>query len=136
MVLDVSTTAKTLKPFDGTKDNRGGFQIIPADHGMSTEMLNARLFTQWMIVGPVSLSSKKPDGEAPLFRGYIRPGMNVECRIDGGDWEPLPEISGRVDNAFSPQYLSSHFRSTGKFRDVIEGVTHLRIFVWKRKGKD
>ncbi len=106
----------------------GGFQIIPANHAMSPEMVYAREKTQWMVVGPVSALDPSWEGIAPLFRGYIRPvqgepeGLEeylgrflVECRLDGGDWGPLPEASSPRDQL--PEECGWALRH----------VTHIRI---------
>ncbi len=106
----------------------GGFQIIPANHAMSPEMVYAREKTQWMVVGPVSALDPSWEGVAPLFRGYIRPVQGeaddladylgrflVECRMDGGDWQPLPEASSPRDEL--PEECGWALR----------GVTHIRI---------
>jgi len=126
-VIDVSTVPRADKPFDGVKDNRGGFQIVPACHAMDEEMLKAREGTQWMVIGPPNATDPPIDGTAPLFRGYIRPSDRVECRIDGGSWEPLPELYGKLDAAFSPMDLMAYFKGKGIDRTVRSGLTHLRI---------
>jgi len=98
-VIDVCTA---------TNGDIAGFQIIPADHGMSPEMTNARVLTQWMVVGPANVNDSSPEGTAPLFKYFIRPVYSgddiskedwkdrlahrflVEAKIKDGDWEPLP----------------------------------------------
>ena len=52
----------------------GGFQIIPLEHAMSPEMKNARVLTQWMVVGPVDpRESPLWEGLTPLFSDDIYP---------------------------------------------------------------
>lgn len=115
-VIDISTSPEGAI---------GGFQIIPLNHARSSEMGGSWTMTQWLIVdspdGKTSLS-----GHPPLFGGILVPGPNeterlwdlwstygrrplVLCRIDGGPWSRLPEVSGRQDHA-------------------LEHVTHLRIY--------
>jgi hypothetical protein len=94
----------------------GGFQILPDNHGMSQEMFRARLLTQWMVVGPPSVTDPSLEGVAPLFRYFMRPvyykigttgrsldemlgAFIVQVRINGGDWERMPTVTGRVDDA-------------------------------------
>lgn len=95
----------------------GGFQIIPANHGNSPEMLNAKLLTQWMVVGPSCLSEMALAGVAPLFSYYIRPDYDpqdiykenwmdrllqrfiVQVKIKNGEWQSVPRVSGRKDDA-------------------------------------
>lgn len=94
----------------------GGFQIIPDNHAMSPEMIYARLLTQWMVVGPKSVDEPSTEGVAPLFRYFLRPvyyrhtatGQTVEqlldmfivdVRLAGGEWRPMPSLTGRDDDA-------------------------------------
>ena len=94
----------------------GGFQIIPDNHGMSTEMTNARILTQWMVVGPTSVDDPSTEGVAPLFRYFIQPvyysigpkGRTIEqmldmfivqVRLGDGDWQRMPQFTGRDDTA-------------------------------------
>ncbi len=101
----------------------GGFQIIPDNHGMSPEMTNARLLTQWMVIGPASVTDPSLEGVAPLFKYFLRPvylhgekrtigdmlqSLIVEVRIKNGGWQPMPVVTGRVD-------------------DALKDVTHIRI---------
>ena len=104
----------------------GGLQIMPLGHALtSKEMASAWKLTQWMIVAP--LPGEPPlEGRAPLFSSAFVPGTQmtdrledawstfgrrplVLCRIDGGPWRRLPEVSGRVD-------------------DALLRVTHLRLY--------
>lgn len=115
-VIDISTSPEGAI---------GGFQIIPLNHARSSEMAGAWTMTQWLIVdspdGKTSLA-----GHPPLFGGALVPGPSetehlwdiwstygrrplVLCRVDGGPWKRLPEVSGRQDHA-------------------LENVTHLRIY--------
>jgi len=96
----------------------GGFQILPENHGMSTEMVTARTLTQWMVVGPKSIDDPSTEGVAPLFRYFMRPvyypmgaeGRTVEQMLDmfivqvqraNGPWERMPEFTGRNDTAMT-----------------------------------
>ena len=108
------------------RDNVGGLQIMPLKHALtSPEMLNAWKLTQWMIVAPLP-GMPDLEGTPPLFKNAFVPGAQLSdklpdiwshygrrplvlCRIDGGNWERLPEVSGKVD-------------------DGLKRVTHLRIY--------
>ena len=120
-VIDVSTSRR---------DEVGGLQIMPLKHALtSPEMINAWKLTQWMIIAPLP-GMPDLEGREPLFKNSLLPGPQlgdklpdvwihygrkplVLCRRDGGKWERLPEVSGKVDDALSD-------------------VTHLRIYfpVW------
>jgi hypothetical protein len=101
----------------------GGFQIIPRAHAMSPEMNNARLLTQWMVVGPIDGRDPSWEGMPPLFMGDFYPSyipllgdapdyegisalnrlldrFYVLGKMRGSDeWGPLPSVTGRVDDA-------------------------------------
>ncbi len=123
-VIDVSTSRR---------DEVGGLQIMPLKHALTShEMANAWSLTQWMILAPLP---GKPDleGTAPLFKSALVPGPQLDdklpnlwtqygrkplviCRRDGGNWEHMPEVSGKVD-------------------DGLRNITHLRIYfpVWSEQ---
>ncbi len=106
----------------------GGFQIIPWEHALtSTEMQGAWTLTQWLIIAPEDGKSKM-SGTFPLYHNSFTPGVNREqgeqlwdmwstygrtspllVRINGGEWQQVPETAGRQDRA-------------------LENVTHLRIY--------
>ncbi|MBQ7220122.1 MAG: hypothetical protein IJS28_03995 [Synergistaceae bacterium] len=120
-VIDVSTSRR---------DEVGGIQIMPLKHALTShEMINAWSLTQWMIIAPLP-GMPDLEGTPPLFKSALVPGPQlgdklpdvwsqygrkplVLCRRDGGEWERLPEVSGKVD-------------------DALIDVTHLRIYfpVW------
>ena len=95
----------------------GGIQILPENHGMSPEMGNARVLTQWMVVGPTRVDDPSTEGVAPLFHYFIRPvyygmgtsGRTIEQMLDmyivqaqmlGSDeWVRMPTVTGRDDTA-------------------------------------
>ena len=120
-VIDVATSRR---------GEVGGLQIMPLKHALtSLEMINAWKLTQWMIIAPVP---GEPDleGRGPLFKSALVPGPQLDdelpdlwsyygrrplvlCRRDGGEWEMMPEVSGKVD-------------------DGLSDVTHMRLYfpVW------
>ena len=61
----------------------GGFQIIPRDHAMSSEMTNARVKTQWMVVGPLWALDPSWEGLPPLFTDYFYPAFTPAFNPDG-----------------------------------------------------
>ena len=75
-VLDIATAPKGLF---------GGFQIIPADHGMSSEMITARIKSQWMVVGPAKVGDSSFENRAPLYSYFFRPSYN-KSDFKGDDW--------------------------------------------------
>ncbi len=123
-VIDISTSRR---------DRIGGFQIMPLKHALtSKEMFNAWKLTQWLIISPLP---NMPDleGREPLYKNSFVPGTQLNdnekmpdvwsqygrkslilCRIDGGEWQKLPEFSGLYNGA-------------------LENITHLRIYFpfWK-----
>ena len=127
-VIDISTSPK---------GKVGGFQIIPSDHGMSPEMGNARLMTQWMVVGSTSIKGKPLEGLTPLFSSYLRPvysPLNIDSDTIAQDllerfivqvkytgksrWEPMPRLW--LDSDMSkplPKWANS----------ALKNVSHIRI---------
>ena len=113
------------------RESVGGIQIMPLKHALtSPEMFNAWKLTQWMIVAPLP-GMPDLEGTPPLFKNAFVPGAQLSdklpdvwshygrrplvlCRIDGGNWERMPEISGKID-------------------DGLKRVTHLRFYFpsWK-----
>ena len=113
----------------GTQETRGGFMIQPAFHAAQ----QGEQSPQVMIVGPASLASQTPqiEGTAPLFAGSInltryenspQHSFRAEIRVDDGDWQAMPGIVGRFDDAFSPARLSSFLN-----RKITAGVTAIRL---------
>ena len=116
-VIDVSTSPNGVI---------GGFQIIPWDHALkSKEMQGVWQMTQWLILAAPDGKSML-GGKAPLFGGGLIPGPAegeklwdfwstygrrplVLCRLNGGPWEKLPIVSGKVD-------------------DGLKNLTHIRIY--------
>ena len=107
-VIDISTSPMGVI---------GGFQIIPDNHAMSEEMLNARLLTQWMVIGPLNALSPSLEGVAPFFAGLFVPADKpaepedkdygrtllsraiAQVRMNGKEeWETMPEVIERVDD--------------------------------------
>ena len=67
-VIDISTCPEGIT---------GGFQIIPRDHSMSSEMTNARVKTQWMVIGPLYALDPSWEGLPPLFTDYLYPAWTA-----------------------------------------------------------
>ena len=121
-VIDIKTAERGIT---------GGIQIMPLKHALtSPEMINAWKMTQWMIIAPLP-NNPDLEGSEPLFKNSFLPGAQLDdklpdifshygrrpliiCRRDGGEWEFLPEISGRID-------------------DGLRDITHLRLYFphWK-----
>lgn len=113
----------------------GGFQIIPAGHGMSKEMITARTLTQWMVIGPVSALDPSFEGTAPFFKYYLQPRYR-EDDIDQPDWKKrllerfLVEVKYRDKEGWQmmPVYYMSLNKPLPKWANTaMEGVSHIRI---------
>ncbi len=127
-VIDISTSPIGLT---------GGFQIIPSKHGMSAEMGNARILTQWMVIGPLSVFSNDIEGLAPLFSSYLQPKYKamdldsetfvsdllnrfvVDVKLKGSkDWQPMPVAYLDPDlNKKLPDWANS----------ALKDITYVRI---------
>ncbi len=116
----------------GVPETRGGFMIQPNRHAQE----QGETSPQVMVISPVEESTSRLEGSPPLFRNYINLYYYPEClecsyrtqvRIDDGDWEEMPCLVGRIDNAFEAEALQDYFAKTGRPRIVKRGVTALRI---------
>jgi len=127
-VLDLSTS-----PYGEI----GGFQIIPAAHGMSEEMLTARVLTQWMVVGPFSATDPSPEGVAPLFKYFIHPRY-VPADVSDPDWDKkalerfLVDVKFKDEDVWSPMpiiALDPDLRKPLPYwaNKALQKVTHFRI---------
>lgn len=133
-VLTIST-APTCAPGTregGNVETRGGFMIQPYFH--ASEQGETKV--QVMVVGPKDASKPSMEGTPPLFDGYINLSFynghlansyRAQVRIDDGEWENVPQVIGKVDNAFLPEYLKSYFAKSGIDRRIEKGVTAVRL---------
>ncbi|MFQ3549076.1 MAG: hypothetical protein SNJ70_04945 [Armatimonadota bacterium] len=115
----------------GEIETRGGFMIQPNRHVKE----QGETKPQVMVVAPLDID-KPLEGTAPLFYGNIalrflenndRHSYMSKIKIDNGDWEELPALIGKIDNAFTPAYLSQVYSKNGAERDIKIGITHIRI---------
>jgi len=115
----------------------GGFQIIPAAHGMSEEMKNARTLTQWMVIGPMRALDPSYEGVAPFFKYYLQPKYG-EDDIEAADWEGkllerfLVEVKYKGENEWQqmPVYILDPDMSKALPNwaySAMEKVSHIRI---------
>jgi len=113
----------------------GGFQIIPAGHGMSKEMITARTLTQWMVIGPVSALDPSFEGMAPFFKYYLQPKYNDDD-IEKPDWKKrllerfLVEVKYRDKEGWQmmPEYYMSLNKPLPKWANTaMEDVSEIRI---------
>ena len=112
----------------GATETRGGFMIQPYYHAYEQNETKPQV----MLVGPKDKSKPAMEGTPPLFNGHINLSCHtgkldnsyrVQVRIDDGQWEDMPQIVGKVDNAFTPEYLNSYFSN----RQIKNGVTAVRL---------
>ena len=77
----------------------GGFQIVPSYHASK---LGYTVGAQWLVVSSY-LTKDLIEGKEPLFGHYIQPVYNrdnwrnnylVDVQINGGEWQPMPTITG------------------------------------------
>jgi hypothetical protein len=116
-----------LSEGDEMQDERGGFVIQPAEpnlrgatHPPSQILLEAlpendvRPQLSPFFGLPVPITSGDGVEMAPT---------RFEIRVDGGDWEPLPDLRGPLD---TPEELRASLADT-LGREVEEGITHVRL---------
>ena len=118
----------------GPEETRGGFMVQPCYH--VKEQGETRV--QVMVICPIEGDDSKPvlEGTPPLYLGNINlswypahpeNSYRVQVKIDNGDWEQVPQVIGRVDDAFTARYLQAYFARKGQPRQVKEGVTAVRL---------
>ena len=133
-VLTISTAP--AMPSDtkegGAVETRGGFMIQPYFHVCEQNETSPQV----MVIGSLDTRSPHLEGTPPLFGGCINlswyPGSpansyRAQARIDDGEWEDVPEIVGKADDALRPSYLGRYFTRIGKPREVTTGVTAIRL---------
>ena len=116
----------------GEVETRGGFMIQPCYHVREQHETKPQV----MVIAPVDESKPTLEGTPPLFVGHInltrfpdrpRNSYRVQIKIDDGPWEQMPEMVGRVDDAFTAGYLEAYFSKIGGQRQVESGVTAIRL---------
>ncbi len=133
-VLTIST-APTCPPMiveGGDQETRGGFMVQPYYHVAE----QGETKPQVMVIGPKDSKTPRLEGTPPLFLGNINTtrywgkpdsSFTAQVRIDDGEWEDVPRIIGRVDDAFTPAYLNKYFAGKGHSRAIKQGVTAIRL---------
>lgn len=141
-VLTIST-APTCPPMiqeGASPETRGGFMVQPYYHVQE----QGEQSPQVMVVGPKDSKKPRMEGTPPLFFGNINltrywgdpeHSYRAQIKIDNGPWEDLPEIIGKVDDAFTPAYLEALFAAKNTPRKVTEGVTAVRLLFPKLDAK-
>jgi hypothetical protein len=115
----------------------GGFQIIPAKHGMSKEMKTARTLTQWMVIGPMRALDPSYEGVAPFFKYYLQPKYG-EVDIEENDWEErilqrfLVQVKYKEQKEWEPMpvymFSSDMSKPLPKWAfSAMENISHIRI---------
>lgn len=126
-VIDISTSPEGIV---------GGFQIIPRDHAMSSELSYVRLKTQWMVVGPLDALDASWEGTAPLFSEYLYPAY-VPWDEPGEDAADILlgkfRVAGRYADSSDPASYEDLRESVYLDWDALKNLTHLRI-VFPREG--
>lgn len=110
-------------------ERRGGFQISPVWHNSRCEEAGAPMV---LILGAVGVPRQKDrEGTAPLFRDAVSLGevgvVSVDVAIDGGDWEPMPQIVGLHLDAFTGTGLTKVWKEAGIKRVAKQGITAFRM---------
>jgi hypothetical protein len=132
--LLVSTAGTSRRGEEQTEEqvnqNRGGFVIQPAEPALR----GAHHPASQLLIEAIVEGTPRP-AASPLFG---LPGIvsscdpldpvptRVQVRIDGGDWEAMPDIRGSVDEPDMPAALQSALPAG---RKVQQGITHLRILL-------
>ncbi len=133
-VITISTAplSRLKLPEGQGPERRGGFMVQPSNHAKTQGKTSPTV----MVVGSAIPGATPLEGRPPLFREFISLAFDpqnaassflVQCKIDDGNWEILPSITGKVDDAFEARYLNEYFKRQGSNRRIKTGVTALRI---------
>lgn len=109
-------------------ETRGGFMIQPYYHTIR----QGEDKPQVMIIGSPN-NKYELEGTAPFYSKNVAlwyyenaadKSFHALVKIDSGNWEPVPKITGRVDNGLTAQYLNIFFKNK---RNIKIGVTDIRL---------
>ncbi len=128
VMVSTSGLARRLDADGNAAEERGGFVVQPAE----PRLMGATHQPSQLLIEAVPEGDAKPAISrffglaAPLTTGdpLDEAPTRVDVRIDEGDWEPLPDLRGAINeenlNAAMQQAL-------GEGRTVKAGITHLRF---------
>jgi hypothetical protein len=127
----VVSSAATLRRFDDKDqqlEDRGGFIIQPAEPNLQGSTNPASQILIEGIAGAESKPAISPFFGLPIPVSSGDPldpvSTIIQVRIDGGDWESLPDLRGPV----TPEKMIAALQeAVGPQRTIKEGITHLRI---------
>ena len=111
----------------------GGFQIVPALHGNS--MNYVKKMTQWMVIGPPSVSDPSIEGMAPFYKYFIQPNYRVDD-LEAANWEDrllyrfLVQVKYKGEDEWQAMPIFSLRRSSPLpwwANSALDKVTHFRI---------
>lgn len=142
LTISTSPTCPPMVVEGGSVETRGGFMIQPRYHVSE----QGETSPQVMVIGPKTADQSdgrghiqsKPtlEGTPPIFFGNINTtrhwgkpdySFTAQIKIDDGDWEDMPQIIGKVNDAFTPNYLNSYFAAKNRHRNIKQGVTAIRL---------
>jgi hypothetical protein len=104
---------------------------------MSAEMTNARLLTQWMVVGPLWALDPSWEGSEPLFNEYLYPCFTPAMNADGTVNKDIQgadafldrfTVRGRYADSADPARYELLRPAEGKVDDAFKTLTHIRIY--------
>jgi len=116
----------------GPVETRGGFMIQPSAHAREQHEASPQV----MVVGPAGESAPRLEGTPPLFFGGInlsfylqspQASYRVQVRVDDWDWQDVPQMVGKCDDAFRASGLRRRFASEGRPCTITRGVTAFRL---------
>ncbi len=128
VMVATSGVARKLDAQDKPLEERGGFVLQPAE----SELRGATHPESQILVEAVAEEGQPKPAISLLFSLPIRLSSGVptdpsptrvEVRIDGGEWESMPDLRGAGAAEFSARLVEA----LGGGRAIKEGITHLRI---------
>lgn len=128
VLVSTAGTKRREVPRGELPEERGGFVIQPAEPALrGTTHPASQLLIEAVaegdgkpVVSPFFALSAPLSSDDPLDPQPTR----VEVRIDGGEWEPCPDLRGTISEE---DLVKSIQGALGEKRTVKDGITHLRL---------
>ncbi len=128
VVVSTASTLRRMTDENQPVEDRGGFVIQPAEPQLRGATHPAsQILLEALPEGDVKPAIARFFGlSAPVSTGdpLDRQPTRVEISIDGGDWEPVPDLRGTINEEAMLKALSEAY---GGKRKIEKGITSIRI---------
>ncbi len=128
VIVSTSAHRRRLDPQGMPVEEKGGFVIQPSEPALKgVTHTDSQMLIEGLPEGTVrpsvstffALPGVVSNGD-PLDEQ----GMRVQVKIDGGPWEPIPDLRGAIN---APNFAAGLEAALGGGRKVKAGITHFRL---------